>query len=128
LTTSTSAFGATSAQVPVTSGGSWFVLVVLTLLVVTVAVVLWVYRRRLNFGASDPHIKILSSRFVGAREKILVVDVYGRTLVIGHTPAQLSLICELDPSQLPPESSGAAFVSADFSKVISRFVRPEGGV
>jgi flagellar protein FliO/FliZ len=127
-TPSTAAIGAASVPVPASSGGSWFVLVVLTLLVITVAVVLWVYRRRLNFVASDPHIKVLATQFVGTREKIVVVDVYGRTLVLGHTPAQLSLICELDSTQMPPETKGQGSLSADFSKVISRFVRPEGKV
>lgn len=126
-TPSANAIGAASAQVPATSGGSWFILVVLTLLVVTVAVVLWAYRRRLNFGTSDPNIKVLATRFVGTREKILVVDVYGRTLVLGHTPAQISLICELDPAQLQSEPTSATALSAEFSKVISRFTRPEGG-
>ena len=89
---------------------------------------LWVYRRRLNFGASDPHIKILATQFIGTREKIIVVEVYGRTMVLGHTPAQISLICELDSSLMPSEAPVSSALSADFSKVISRFVRPEGGV
>jgi len=117
---------AATTQVSSTSGGSWFILVILTLLVITIAVVLWVYRRRLNFGAADPQIKILSTRFIGPREKIVVVDVYGRHLVLGQTPAQISLLCELDASEIPTPSSTQALPS-DFSKVISRFIRPEGG-
>lgn len=110
---------------PPATGASWFALVVLTLLVVLVAVVVWFYKRRLNHVGGDEAIRVLGARPLGAREQIVVARVYGRVLVLGHTPTQLNLLCELDPDEVPdvPEMSAGA----DFSRLMSRFVRKESG-
>jgi flagellar protein FliO/FliZ len=112
---------AAATNPPPAAGGSWFVLVLLTLLVVLFAVVVWVYKRRLGAAGDQTGISILNMRPVGAREQIIVARVHGRVLVLGHTPSQISLLCELEPhevSDIPAMETGP-----DFSKVISKFVR-----
>ena len=112
-----------AASVPAASSGSWFALVVLTLLVVLVAVVVWFYRRRLTLAAPDNAIRLISARPIGAREQIVVARVHGRVLVLGHTPTSVSLLCELDPDEVPdqPEVVG----SMDFAGMIQRLTRKE---
>ena len=119
----TALISAPAVNPPPTSGTSWFALVVLTLLVVLVAVVVWFYKRRLNPIGGDQAIRVLGAQPVGAREQIVVARVYGRVLVLGHTPAQLNLLCELDPDEVPDVPDMPA--GADFSQLISRFVRKE---
>lgn len=99
-------------------------LVFLTLLVVLVAVIVWYYKRRLGFVADDGSVRVLSSRPLGAREQIIVAQVHGRVLVLGHTPSQVSLLCELDPLDVP--EGPAVPTGPDFSKLLSRFI-PKGG-
>jgi flagellar protein FliO/FliZ len=101
------------------------VLVFLTSLVVLVAVVVWFYKRRLGFAADDGFIRILSSRPLGAREQIVVASVYGRVLVLGHTPSQVSVLCELQPEEVPEGPSLPP--RPDFSKLLSRFTQKVGG-
>ena len=96
----------------------------LTLLVVLVAVVLWFNKRRLSLTAQNDEVRVLSTRPLGAREQIVVARVYGRVLVLGHTPSQVSLLCELDPAEVPDAPHGPA--SGDFSQLISKFTRKEG--
>lgn len=108
---------------PPATGASWFALVVLTLVVVLVAVLVWFYKRRLNFSDGDSAIRVLGSRPLGAREQIVVARVHGRVLVLGHTPAQVSLLCELDPDEVP--DTPAIPAGTDFAQLISRFARKE---
>lgn len=116
----------TAASTPASStASSWFVLVFLTLLVVLVAVVVWFYKRRLGFTADDGSIRILSTRPLGAREQIVVARVYGRVLVLGHTPSQVSVLCELEPEEVPEGPSVPP--GPDFSKLMSRFTQKVGG-
>jgi flagellar protein FliO/FliZ len=116
----------TTASTPASStASSWFVLVFLTSLVVLVAVVVWFYKRRLGFAADDGFIRILSSRPLGAREQIVVASVYGRVLVLGHTPSQVSVLCELQPEEVPEGPSLPP--RPDFSKLLSRFTQKVGG-
>jgi flagellar protein FliO/FliZ len=116
----------TTASTPASStASSWFVLVFLTFLVVLVAVVVWFYKRRLGFAADDGFIRILSSRPLGAREQIVVASVYGRVLVLGHTPSQVSVLCELQPEEVPEGPSLPP--RPDFSKLLSRFTQKVGG-
>jgi len=115
---------AAASQPPPATGGSWFVLVLLTLMVVLFAVVIWVYKRRLSGAGDGSAISVLSMRPVGAREQIIVARVHGRVLVLGHTPSQISLLCELDPHEVP--DTPALATGPDFSKMMARFVRKEG--
>lgn len=107
------------------TSSSWFVLVFLTLLVVLVAVVVWFYKRRLGFAADDGFIRVLSTRPLGAREQIVVARVYGRVLVLGHTPSQVNVLCELEPEEVPEGSTLPP--GPDFSKLMSRFTQKVGG-
>jgi flagellar biogenesis protein FliO len=75
-------------------GGAWLGLVTLSLLVVLVAVVVWLFRR----GAQGST--------VGARERLLVVRMQDRILALGHTPTHISLLAELDDFE-PMANSGS---------------------
>lgn len=77
-------------------GGAWLGLVTLSLLVVLVAVVVWLFRRGTQNTAVGGQIQLLATFPIGPRERLLVVRMQDRILAIGHTPTNISLLTELE--------------------------------
>jgi flagellar protein FliO/FliZ len=75
---------------------------------------LWAVRRwRPGAGWSGRDCAVLRSLVLGPRERLLVVRVGGRQLVIGVGSAAVSLLCELDePLSPPPTATGDGFGEA----------------
>jgi flagellar protein FliO/FliZ len=63
-------------------------------------IVAYLVRRDSAIRTSNPHILILTQQAVGPRERVLVLNVLNRILVVGHTPSQISLIAELEPEDV----------------------------
>lgn len=58
---------------------------------------IWWLRRRLQPGsARGSGARVLPVAMLGTRERIAVVEFEGRRLLVGVTPQQISLLCELD--------------------------------
>jgi flagellar protein FliO/FliZ len=83
-------------------GGAWLGLVTLSLLVVLVAVVVWLFRRGAQSTAVGGQIQLLAAFPVGPRERLLVVRMQDRILALGHTPTHISLLAELDDFEPQP--------------------------
>lgn len=83
----------------------WMGLFGLTLLVLVVAALLVWYRKLLiKNGAAGDRIQILHVKPLGTRDRILVVRIEDRILVLGQTPSHISLLTELD--SFPEDTSG----------------------
>jgi flagellar protein FliO/FliZ len=99
-----------AAQSPPSSssvwGGAWLGLVTLSMLVVLVAVVVWLYRRGTQGSATGGQIQLLAAFPVGPRERLLVVRMGDRIVALGHTPSQISYLTELESFE-PTLGSGA---------------------
>jgi flagellar protein FliO/FliZ len=87
-------------------GGAWLGLVTLSLLIVLVAVVIWLFRRGTQNTAAGGQIQLLAAFPVGPRERLLVVRMQDRILALGHTPTHISLLAELDDFE-PLAGSGS---------------------
>ena len=77
-------------------------------------VVAYLVKRDSALRASNPHIKILAQQALGPRERVIIVNVLNRILVIGHTPTQINLLTELDPedvAHLKPQPSNVDFAN-----------------
>ena len=73
-------------------------------------IALWALRRaRSNGAASGGDCAILRSLALGPRERILVVRVGVKHLVVGVGSAGVSLLCELDDALPPIQSTNAKF-------------------
>jgi flagellar protein FliO/FliZ len=83
---------APASAVPASSTGSMFMVVLLLIAMVAGA---WYLKRggRLK-GAPASELKVVSAVAVGARERIAIVEVAGKRLVVGITPQQISLLSE----------------------------------
>jgi len=59
----------------------------------------WWLRRRLQPGASrGSGARVIPVAMLGTRERIAVVEFEGRRLLVGVTPQQITMLCELDRS------------------------------
>lgn len=101
-------------HVPGSSGHLLNVILALALIVVLVVAVGWFVRR---FGqgvmGANAHMQILAAMPLGARERLLLVDVAGQQLLLGVTATQInSLHVFPEPVVVPP----AAGRSSDFSR------------
>ena len=69
----------------------------------------WV-ARRFNLGnlGSASHMKVVSALPVGAKEKILLVEVEGKRLLVGVTAQQISLLQSLEDAPGEPASGDFA--------------------
>lgn len=81
-----------ASAVPASSGGSMFMVVLLLIAMVAGA---WYLKRggRLK-GAPASELKVVSAVAVGARERIAIIEVAGKRLVVGITPNQINLLSE----------------------------------
>ena len=89
-----------AAQAPASNssvwGRAWLGLITLSMLVVLVAVVIWLYRRGTQGAATGGQIQLLAAFPVGPRERLLVVRMGDRIVALGHTPSQITYLTELE--------------------------------
>ena len=89
-----------AAQAPASTssvwGSAWLGLITLSMLVVLVAVVIWLYRRGTQGTATGGQIQLLAAFPVGPRERLLVVRMGDRIVALGHTPSQITYLTELE--------------------------------
>lgn len=76
-------------------------------IIVVLWIALWLFQRRGRgsgaWGARDCHI--LRQLPLGPRERVIVVEIGGRQLVLGVGSTAVSLLCELT-EPLPPANAG----------------------
>jgi flagellar biosynthetic protein FliO len=66
----------------------------------------WWLRRRLQPGASrGSGARVIPVAMLGTRERIAVVEFEGRRLLVGVTPQQITMLCELDRSSFAEAQS-----------------------
>jgi len=114
-----------SAQAYPTAGGGsfiWLTLVTLVLAAALVALVAWYIKRSLQIDLPSSSIKILASQSLGPRERIVIVEIAGMPYAIGHTPSQITMLLEMDPSDVKnlPQYSP---IGADIAKKLTNMVK-----
>ena len=98
----------------------WAGLFGLTRIVLVVAALLVCYRKLLikHGGVGDP-IQILHVKPLGARDRILVVRIEDRILVLGQTSSQISLLTELESFSAESGLTGAGAFAGQLQKWIT---------
>lgn len=98
-----------------------FSLIWLMLAAALIWVVAFMVKKDSAIRANNPHIRVLAQQPIGPRERVLVVNVLNRILVLGHTNNQINLLIELDPedvANLAPQPS-----PINFADNLRRFVK-----
>lgn len=86
---------------------------VLALLILAFYLIKRFSENRAGKGNRD-YIKVLSVHHLSPKEKLMLVNVLGETLLIGVTPSQISKITKLDDAvELPEESESNSFNFSD---------------
>ena len=89
---------ARAADEPVPAAPTVFdLLLPLLLVLVTGALAWWLVKRRGSLTKGDGPVQLLQIVAVGPRERLLLVRVGERQLLCGATPAQITLLAQLDP-------------------------------
>lgn len=100
-----------SASAPDAAGSDSFIgsLLVVSLLLACAWTVLYVWRRERHLalgGGSDAMVHVLGVTSLGMRERVAVLRVRERTLVVGVTATQITLLAELSaPDARPPPTA-----------------------
>jgi flagellar protein FliO/FliZ len=68
----------------------------LVVLVVLGLAIWWLRRRMQTGGVAGQTARVFQLAMLGTRERIALVEFEGRRLLVGVTPAQITLLCELD--------------------------------
>jgi flagellar biogenesis protein FliO len=84
-------------------------LLLLALLAVCTWTVIYVLKRKrqLAVGGGHERVQVLGMTSLGVRERVVVLRVRERTLLVGVTAAQITLLAELD-AQLPRHSTSTS--------------------
>jgi flagellar protein FliO/FliZ len=81
---------------------AWSVLMLLVVLAL-IPLVLWTLKKLQTFRPGGARALELAAQLpLGARERVVVVRMGGRLLVLGVTPQQVSLLAEANAADLPP--------------------------
>ncbi|HEY1227967.1 MAG TPA: flagellar biosynthetic protein FliO [Ramlibacter sp.] len=79
-------------------------LLMLLLVLALIPLVLWTLKRLQNFqppGRGPRVIELAGQLALGARERVVLVRVQDRLLVLGVTPQQVTLLAEAEPGAKP---------------------------
>lgn len=68
---------------------------------------LWVLKRLAGPRRSAGSLKVLGATPVGPRERVVLVEVGGRVLVLGVAPGRVNTLHTLDSAELPASPAGA---------------------
>jgi flagellar protein FliO/FliZ len=84
----------------------------------------WLMRRSGRFGAAGggPGLRIVSSLSMGMREKIVVVNVGGKNIVVGVAPGQIRTLHVMEGEG--GETQAPAGQGGGFGPLLGRFLKP----
>ncbi|RYF38431.1 MAG: flagellar biosynthetic protein FliO [Comamonadaceae bacterium] len=87
---------------------AWSVLMLFVVLAL-IPLVLWTLKKVQTFRPAGARALELAAQLpLGARERVVVVRMGGRLLMLGVTPQQVSFLAEADAADLPPAQAASA--------------------
>lgn len=118
------ASGAVSSAQPVTSGSIVQVALSLLLVIAVIFGLAWLMRRmQAGAGFSSKGMKVVAMLPLSTRERVVLVDVGGRQLLLGVAPGRVSLLQSFDEPVLDAGASGGA----EFRQRLKQALRPGSG-
>lgn len=81
---------------------------ILLLIILLILFCGWVFKRvALNGNNAQKWTKIISVSHLGAKERLMIVEVDERWLVLGVTPQSITKLHEMAPQEMPKPSPGS---------------------
>jgi len=90
---------------------AWSLLMLLVVLA-AIPLALWAVKRLQTLqpaGRGPRPLSVAAQLPLGARERVVLVRVQDRLLVLGVTPQQITLLTEADPAAMPPAPAAPDF-------------------
>ena len=90
---------------------AWSLLMLLVVLA-AIPLALWAVKRLQTLqpaGRGPRPLSVAAQLPLGARERVVMVRVQDRLLVLGVTPQQITLLTEADPAAMPPAPAAPDF-------------------
>jgi len=84
------------------------------------------FARRMGMGASHGErlMKVVAALPVGAKERVLVVEIGAQWMVVGVAPGRVSALATLPRGEMPAAASPAGFAqTVDFAALLRKAVR-----
>lgn len=96
----------------------------LLFVVLLIFMISWLVKRVSGFSVySSPHLKIISGLHVGQKEKILLLQVSDKQMLVGVTPYSIRTLCELENNIVSDDIEIKS--NASFSEKLIQAVRRE---
>lgn len=96
----------------------------LLFVVLLIFMISWLVKRVSGFSVySNPHLKIISGLHVGQKEKILLLQVSDKQMLVGVTPYSIRTLCELENNIVSDDIEIKS--NASFSEKLIQAVRRE---
>ncbi|GHB08633.1 flagellar biosynthetic protein FliO [Salinicola rhizosphaerae] len=96
-------------------------------LLVVIAIILvcaWLLKRvGPNRRAGTQHLRVVASTPVGQRERVVIVEVEDRWLVLGVGGGQVTKLDTLTPPEAPPSPTGGAPLAGGFASRFTQALR-----
>lgn len=100
--------------------------VVLSLLLVIAAIFASIWGAKRLSGLSVPankNMRVLGGMSVGPKERVVLIDVAGKQILIGVAPGSVNCVHAFDEPQVDLDETGVA-ASGAFADKLSQFLRP----
>jgi flagellar protein FliO/FliZ len=81
-------------------GTLWFSFVSLMLAAGLLLLVAWLVRKNTSTKAPSTNVQILFQYPLGPRDRILVMRILNRVIILGQSASQISYLTELDPEEV----------------------------
>lgn len=92
---------------PISTSGVLQMTLGLVVVVFMIFLVSWLVKRVSGFSVySNPHLKVISGLHVGQKEKLLLVQVSDKQIVVGVTPYSISKLHELETNIISDDPAG----------------------
>ncbi|MFT4926284.1 MAG: flagellar protein FliO/FliZ [Phenylobacterium sp.] len=109
---------ATPKPSPGPTASNYLSVLISLFIVIGVMIVLAVFYKRMNLGFTGSQaIKVVTTLPVGAKERILVIEVNGQQHLLGVTPQQINHLITLD-EPIEMDNMGPANLATSFQKIL----------
>jgi flagellar protein FliO/FliZ len=113
-----------AAEAPTVAAGLGQVLLGLGVVVALLLATLWLLKRVSAPRGGASALKVLGATSVGPRERVVLVEIAGKVLVLGVAPGRVNALHSFDAAELPnPTASVGTGPSNDLQDRLHRLVK-----
>jgi flagellar protein FliO/FliZ len=117
---------ARAADTPEVAGSIGQMLLGLAVVVGLLLATLWILKRVAAPRGAASALKVLGAAPVGPRERVVLVEVAGKVLVLGVAPGRVNALHTLEATDLPALATASEPPAGEFHKRLRQFLEAKG--